>query len=306
MARDVATSRETVSGEVLDIPLDLVEVKDRIRPVDMAWASALGRVMTAEGGRNQNLTPIWVCRLPGQAKFRLVAGGHRLEGAHLEGWDTVRAIVTSADALLRRRAEISENLWGPELSPIDRAAFVAELVHLQKVAAGLDPTKDGRSASAKARWSETLKADAEDASATIAHAYGWADEVGEQVRLSRRSIYNDLELHRGLLPAVVEQIRSLPVAKNAGQLRTMAKLPEAEQRTITAMLVERTAKDVTTAQAMLNQKPKPDAQKKAMSAFLGSYSRMGARERRLALQELAKLGLPTGVKLTFGKDDADV
>lgn len=303
MARDIAaptTPALTVSGEVIDLPLDLIEVRDRLRPINMLWASALGRIMTAEGGPNGNFTPIWVCRLPGQSKYRLVAGGHRLEGAHLESWETIRAIVISADAMQRRRAEVSENLWGPDLSPIDRAAFVAELIHLQKVEAGVDPTKDGRSVSAKARWSETLKADAGDASATIALAYGWADETADQIGLSRRSIYNDLELHRGLKPDVVEKIRALPVAKNAGQLRALAKLPEAEQRAVAGMIIGGEAKSVTDALAMRSQKPTPDPQKKAFNAFVASWGRMGAKERRLALAEIAKIGLPTGVTLDMG------
>jgi len=299
---EVSQLAATVAGEVLDIPLALIEIKDRQRPVDPVWAAALGKIMTAEGGLNRNRTPIEVCRLPGRSDFLLVTGGHRTEGARLEGWSTVRGIVVSADALDRRRAEISENLWRANLDPIDRASAIAELVHIQKVAAGVNPVADGRSVSAQARWSESLKVDADDASATIALAYGWADEVADQIGLSRRSIYNDLELHRGLRPDVVEQLRGLPVAKNAGQLRALAKLPEADQRAVASMIVQGDAKGVTEAVAMRDQKPKPDAQKKVMSAFIGSYSRMGTRERRLALAELARIGLPKGVKIDFGGD----
>lgn len=289
-----------VVDQIIRVRVADVRLGDRLRPVDPTWAEALGRIMLGDRQR----TPIEVCRMPGKTGFLLVAGGHRLTGAQLVGMEFLEARIVSADALERKEAEVSENIWRKGLDPIDRAAFVAELVQIRKIRAGLTPDQDGRSVSAQARWSETLKADADDASATIALAYGWADGVADTLGFSRRTIYNDLELHRGLKPDVAEQIRATGIATNAGQLRALAKLEEREQRHVAAMIAGGEAKSVSEAQGLRSQKPQPSPEAKLLSAFLGSYSRMGTRERRLALADLKKLGLPSGITLTL-KGDAD-
>lgn len=300
MAKDVAAAR--VIEQAIAIPIAEIEVGERSRPIGPAWAAALGRIMTAEGEINR--TAIEVCRLPGRSKYLLVAGGHRLEGARLEGWEVIKAVVVDADAVARRLSEIAENLWRRELCPLDRAAAVAQLVELHKLKAGLDPEKDGRSVSAKARWSERLNADADDASATIALAYGWADDIAAAADLSRRTIYLDLELHRGLLPDIAAQLRLHPMGGNAAQLRALAKMPEKQQRLAAALIVGGQAKTTSDAGAQLQPGPKkaPTAGAKHLSAFMGAWSRMGTRERRQALRQLDGLGLPNGIRLTFEGD----
>jgi hypothetical protein len=289
-----------VVGEIVSAPIADIQTGDRLRPVDPVWAAALGAIMAVDG---QN-TPIEICRMPGKTGFLLVAGGHRLEGARFQGWETIRAVVVDANAISRRLREVSENVWRKGLDPIDRASFVAELITLNKAKAGLSGNEDGRAVSANVRWSKALKADVEDASLTMRLAYGWADDVGETIGLSRQTIYRDLELHRRLLPDVVAQLRGRPIAGNAAQLRALAKASDADQRTAVAMIVEGTAKTPTEALAILNQKPVLDPDQKAWSAFFGGWSRMSAAKRRLALKELAEQGLPRGVTITFEGDAA--
>lgn len=293
----VATSPE-IAGEIILLHPDQIDASDRLRPIDPIWAAALGRVMKAEGQR----TPIEVCRLPGRSGYKLVTGGHRHAGAVAEGLQ-LRAEVVSSDAADRRLREVSENLWRRELSPIDRAAFIAELVTLHKVRAGIDPSKDGRAASANARWQKELKDEAEDTNATIALAYGWTETVADQVGLSKRSVEYDLLLHRRIPAGLIERLRAAesPVLRNATQLRALAKLSESEQHEVATLLIDGTAKSVGEAIGTLHQRPQADAETKRLSTFIGTFGRMGLAEKKGAISAL-RPHLPKGVSVGEAQD----
>lgn len=262
--------------QVFDVPVDLIEFGELLRPVDTVWAEALGGIMEAEGQRQ----PIEVCRLPGRTTFRLSFGAHRLTAAQLRGWATIRAFVVTADAGQRLRAQISENLWRKGLSPLERATFVARLHEQLRLEAGITADTSLQQMAANRRW----KVEAEDASRTMRQAFGWAQEVGQQLGLDRATVYRDLQLYRGLLPSVVAQLAETPVAKNAAQLRALAKLPEADQRAAAKLIVEGRAKSAGEAIGILQNKAKPSADNKRLSAFIGAYQRMGTAERRAALE----------------------
>ncbi|MDB5432388.1 MAG: transcriptional regulator [Caulobacter sp.] len=285
-----------VADAVYNIPLALIEVVDRQRPIDPTWAGALGQIMASEGGTNR--TPIEVCRLPGRNTYRLVAGGHRLEGGRLQGWETIRGVIVSADALDRRLAEISENLWRNDLAPIDRASAVAQMHELLKTRSGLDAAQPMQAVAAQVRWQKALQDQAEDASLTLRIAYGFTEDLAAALGLSRPTIYRDLELHRRLLPDVAALVRGHPVSRNAGQLLALSKLPEADQRAAAQLLVEGKIKTVAEASATLTQKAAPTAEAKRLSAFIGAFARMGKAERNAALKTL-QAHLPAGVKLSF-------
>jgi ParB-like chromosome segregation protein Spo0J len=289
-----------VVGEIIAVPIGRIDVGERLRPVDPVWAAALGAVMAAEGQQ----TPIEVCRLPGQRRYQLVSGGHRLEGARLAGLKTIQAVEVGNSAMERRAREVAENLWRKGLDPVDRAAFVAELYALQKARAGLEAGEDGRKVAAEARWAKALKADAADASVSVTLAYGWAEGVADQIGLSRKTIYRDLELHRGLAPDVLAALRGLPIATNAGQLRALARMSADDQRAVAELITSGAAKTPAEAADIIHQRPKPAPEAKAWSAFIGGWSRMSAAMKRQALRELENQGLPKGVTLTFTGDAA--
>jgi ParB-like chromosome segregation protein Spo0J len=281
---------------IVSIRVDQIEVdeKNRLRPIDRVWAEALGTIMAREGQRS----PIEVCRLPGRERWTLVTGGHRTIGAASAGIQYLKAIIVGADRQERRMREVSENLWRKGLEPIDRAAFVAELVTLHKLRAGIDPGKDGRAASAQARWQKVLKNEANDANVTMTVVYGWADEIGEQLGLSRSSIERDLLLYRRLPAGLIERLRTArhAVASNATQLRALAKLDEREQREVVGLLLAG-ARSVGEARATLSQKPKAAPEDKRLSAFIGAFHRMSLAEKKGALEALRPL-LPAGFNLT--------
>lgn len=295
----MATQPKTAAPEVVDqvilATVADIDVGNRLRPIDDTWAQALGQIMLAEGQQ----TPIEIARLPGKAGWTLVAGGHRLAGARSIGWAYIKAIEVDANALDRRMREVSENLWRKGLEPLERATFIAELHQLLRTRAGVAADASPQSIAANARWQKQVQAEAEDASANIALAYGWTDQLVEQVGLSRRTLFNDLALHRRLLPDVVAKLRPFPVARNASQLAALAKLGDREQREVARLIVDGKARDVGAALTLIQNKPAVDPAAKRLSAFIGSFQRMGLAERRAALVELKEL-LPAGITLDLG------
>lgn len=289
-----------IAGEILLIPVDAIEIGERLRPIDAAWAEALGHVMAREGQQ----TPIEVCRLPGRDGWRLVAGAHRLTGARSAGMELIEAREVSNSAAFRRLREVGENLWRRDLDPIDRAAFIAELAALKKAERGLAPGTDGRAASAQARWQKAVKAEAEDTSVTLTVVYGWNDELAAELGISKSGIERDLTLYRRLAPGVIATLREArhPILKNAAQLRQLAKLEARDQAKAAAHLTGGRAANAGEAIALVKGKPKrlQDPAEKRLSTFLDTYSRMSLTEKKGALALLAEQ-LPAGFTLTEEK-----
>ncbi len=290
------------------IRVDQIDIGDRLRPIDEAWAAGLGQVMQRDGQR----TPIEVCRHPFAPSYTLVTGAHRLRGAQLIGLEHIKATVISSSTVETRLAEVSENLFRRDLDPYDRATFVAELVSLRKAKAGVDPSKDGRSASAIVRWQKAVKNEAHNTSDTMSLVYGWSDEIAEQLGFSKRTVERDVLLFRRLTPPTVDALRSVnhAILRNASQLKALAKLEPAPQGDVVAALLgngrfgNAPSKTVSDAIARVgNKRPKP-AEDKRYSAFFSTYHRMSLAEKKGALIHLRD-HLPAGWTLTGPGGDND-
>lgn len=274
------------------VDIDKIDPTGGLRPLNLAWVEALAALMDARGQDD----PIEI--YPKKSGFGTTAGRHRLAAATLLGWKQIEADIQSRDRLDRMAREVSENLFKQQLSPLDRAAFVAKQIEIERARAGVADDATPQSVAAQARWSERLKSEADDASLIVRRAFGFAADVAETVGLSRAAIYRDLELHRRLSPDVADMIRTTAVAANASQLRALARMSETDQRLVTGLIVEGTAKGVTDAAATLKQTPVKSPVQKAWSAILSNYSRLGNRDRKDVLRQMAQGGqLPKGVTL---------
>lgn len=184
--------KEVARDDAIWVRTDQIDIaeEDRLRPIDRAWAAALGKMIIKDGQD----TDITVCRLPGSDRWRLVAGAHRVVGCQIEEVEMMRATVVGPNALDRRRRETAENLHRKDLEPFERAGHVAELVSVLKLKAGIDPTKDGRTASANARWQKAVAEEVDDAKLTMSLAYGWTDQVratGKEIEKALTGIAQD-------------------------------------------------------------------------------------------------------------------
>lgn len=292
------------ADEIILVQVNQIDAGSRLRSIDPAWADALGLIMLRDGQQ----TPIEVCRLPGQSRWTLVAGGHRHAAAELHGIEYLRAIVVTADKAKRELREIAENLWRRELDPVDRAAFIARLVAIKRAGAGLAEVvrRDGNVNKGKLApghdvqvGSRAIAAEANEAEDTISTVYGWTDEVAADLGLSSRTLRRDLLVYRGVSQTIINRLRDArhALATNATQLRALAKLDPAAQGQIVDRLLAGEAKSVSDAFARSkgsNRAADPGA--KRLSAFIGSFQRMALAERKAALAELSDL-LPAGFRL---------
>lgn len=277
------------------VPVDTIAMGERLRPVDLSWATALGQVMLRDGQRS----PIEIARNPSEdaeQPWLLVSGAHRLRGAQLAGIEAIKAIEISPSENERRIAEISENLFRRDLDPVDRAGFIAELVEHRKLRAGIKPDVRGQALVATLRWKKAVASEAGDAAETISAAYGFTDELADTIGLTTRTLRNDMLLHRRLPASIRTDLAGSPVLRNATQLRALAKL-EAEQQSAVIRQLQAGAKTVAEAIERFNPKRTVAPEEKRLSAFLGAWGRMSVGERKGALAAIAEQ-LPAGWSLS--------
>ena len=215
---------------VLPIPLDQIEVGERLRAIDADYVSMIAASM-AERGQD---TPIIVTAHPaGEGRYRLVAGGHRVAAAREAGWTEIAGRVVEADELQAKLIEIDENLVRRELSALDRAVFLAERKSIYEA---LNPAtkhggrRDKTKSQSSATWSERFSA-----------------ATAKRLGISERSIQAAVA-RAAIRPDVRAMIASLPVADSGAELDKLAALsPElqfevarrlaGETRTIAAALL---------------------------------------------------------------------
>lgn len=298
---------DTLSDFVL-VRTDQIDRGERLREVDEAWAEGLARVLL----REQQRTPIEVCRLPGSTRWTLVTGAHRHRAAEIAGIVHLKAEIVSSGRDDRKMREVSENLWRRDLDPIDRAAFVAEAVAIHKRRAGIvaNAARERHVPNLEIVSRSALNAEADDLLETISSTYGWSDEVGEQLGFTGRTIRNDLFLYRRLAPSLVARLRDArhPAARNASQLRALAKLDLSAQSDVVDVLLGGNGWEPvkTVAEAIRRSQPASAPVRddnKLLSRFLTTFSKMTLAERKGALAHLRDL-LPAGVTLSgIGGDE---
>lgn len=284
-------------GDIISLDPNEIAIGERLRPIDAAWATAIGQSMAREG----QIHPVDVRRAANGGWELAGAGGHRVTGARLANIPVDAKVVVFGDDLVRRR-EAAENLFRRANDPIERAESMAELVRLHREQAG--------QAEAERRADRVpvkLREEALGMCDTMSHIYGWGDEVAAELGFSKRTIQRDLQLYRGLRPSVIQLLRENrhPVLKNAAQLRALAKLQGGEQERVAAKLIDvgyGAAKSVSEAVRMVKgaNSPAMSPEDKRLSAFLGAFQRMSLAERKGALHQLATM-LPAPFKLVEGE-----
>lgn len=207
-------STETPKPARLRVPLASIRVPERLRPVDPAWAAAVGESM-----RQCGLTHRIVVRPEpdgAPTSFVLVAGLHRYHGARLIGWEDIDVEVRDLGDREAKIVEIDENLMRRELSALDRAVFLAERKRLWEAA-------HPETGHGKAPKSRKAKADRKDDK--LSSFLSFADDVAERTGLSPRTVQRATALAADLGPELIARLRLSPIADNASQLAALARLP---------------------------------------------------------------------------------
>lgn len=111
-----------MNRQILSIPLDQIEVGERLRAVDADYVALLAASMEERGQD----TPITVGPADAAGRHRLIAGAHRTAAACAAKLSHIDAIVSDATGLEAELLEIDENLMRRELSALDRSVFIAK------------------------------------------------------------------------------------------------------------------------------------------------------------------------------------
>jgi ParB family chromosome partitioning protein len=258
---------------VLSIPLDQIDVGERLRAIDDDYVALIAASM-AERGQD---TPIIVTGPQADGRYRLVAGGHRVAAANASGWAEIAAKVVEADDLQAKLIEIDENLVRRELSALDRAVFLAER---KAVYEALHPsTKHGGQrgkvkSQSSATWSERF-----------------SSATAKKLGLSERSI--QAAVARAAIPADVRaMIASLPIADSGAELDKLATLDPQLQREVARRLGGDT-RTVAAALHAINGAPRAGAAAEATkqhAALMSAWRKAGKAARRRFIDYLVAEG----------------
>lgn len=289
-------------------------------------AAALGKMMAQDG----QIVPI-IVRKSGPraaAPWTLVAGHHRLEGAKLEGFAIIDAVelIGSQDDYLK--AEALENTR-PTRSPLERACFVRAIAEAaEKRLKDLHGDLTPEQIKARARWDAVsgkapgverdgavADAEADNAAANFAAAYQWQDSTAEAIGMSKRTVRDDLALHRALVvpfPTLWRGLATHPiVGENASALREIASYQSIEaRRAIIEGLIE--APDMTLAQALeglgLSKPAAPAATgaTKFMNNAASNIDRLSAEQQRSWAPAFAETIKPSALEAMRAAIDARI
>jgi ParB family transcriptional regulator, chromosome partitioning protein len=262
---------------IIDLSLDAIELRNRLRPIEEASMLALA---ASFGERGQDAPVIVRDRDDGSNKVRLVAGAHRVAAARYLGWETIKAVVRSLSDDEARLTEIDENVVRRELSALDRAVFLAER---KKVYERLHPeTKHGGSRPRKGEEGQV---------ANMATFNRYSKDAAKKTGLSERSVQRATELAMKLDPSVIEALRLSPLAENSAALKKLSLLPADQQIGAARALATGEARNIAGALIKAGFAPAPidlDPDAKLLGRWTETLSRTNATQRRALLLELLR------------------
>jgi ParB family chromosome partitioning protein len=260
--------------------LDRIFVGERLRPVNPARVQML---METPEALEQ---PILVrpANGPNGADHRLVFGAHRLDAAKRLGWTEIEVKVKPLDDNEAVIAEVDENLNREDLSPLDRAIFLAarkrayEALHPEAKQGG-----DRRSTKRQEDFKrQTLP-------------IGFSRAAAEAVGLSERTIRDAVQLAESLGPTLIRRLQGTPIAGNASDLKALAKLDEKVRSRVVDQIEDGKAARLPEAlkQAGL-ARPAVDTDEQVFRALVGLWTRAPAKVRKRFLAHAGLQATKTG------------
>ena len=281
---------------IFELPLDVIVVGERLRPVNAAIVDALAEVIAQDRFKGA----ILVRPMPGNPrlrKYELVAGAHRLAAMRRLGRTKIPCDVQELSDDEALKAEIDENLIRGTLTPLERGEAIVARARLYAKLYPERMTEDGYAKRGRptnsAKISELVGA---------APSMGFAESVAEEIGLTDRHIRNALAVGR-IPPETRARLHGTPIAKNEGLLRQLASMGDkAEQAKVAELLIEGKAKSVPEGMAIAAgntpmkavQTPVDDTVK----AFRELWGKASPSGREAILNDLAGRKLPKGWAVT--------
>ncbi|MFK0277411.1 ParB N-terminal domain-containing protein [Ensifer sp. NPDC090286] len=255
-------------AEFIRAKISEIHIGERARPIDEDHAQAIGASMAERG----QISPIMVRRTPaankGKTPLTLVAGGHRIRGGTIIGWDELDAVVVAADAVEAQLLELSENLFRNELSALDRAIFVLKFRELWEEQHGKINPKGGRPAK-----------QGHDAPDIFAAGRELAKRVQERFGFGPDTYKRAVRIGTHLHPALRQALRGSDGEDDQSLLLTLAKKGPTEQAGIAvALQAEPNIKKVMS--SLKGEPPKADPQEAAFAKLVAAWKTANEDTRR--------------------------
>ena len=246
-------------AELIRLKLKDLHRGDRLRPVDMDIAAAIGASFEARG----QISPITVRRTPaknkGSTPFTLIAGGNRCAAAEIIGWDELDALVVQADGVEAQLIEIAENLYRNELNALDRAIFVMKYRELWEDQHGKINPNGGRPTK-----------QCNDCTDVFAPGRDLSEQVQERLGFGRRTYFNVTKIGQNLHPVLRAAVRGTEAETDQSKLLKLAKLPADDQLRVAASLKEKP--DLKLALSWLKpEKPPVDEQAALLKKLIAAW-----------------------------------
>lgn len=250
--------------------LATIDTSDRLRPVTLENAQLTAASISEIG----QIQPIVVRVHPNGNGLKLIAGGRRCAATAILGREQIAAVLVECTDDEARMIEIDENLAREELSPLDRAFFLAER---KRVYEAMNP----ETAHGKAKKSKRPKSE-QDKVANIATFARFSKDAAKATGLSERTVQLACALASALSPEAVTLIRSTKLAANQAQLQALAAMEPADQVKIAREVSEGRASNVAKARISAGMMPSSGAVREEDQPLV----RIEAQLLRLSLQQL--------------------
>lgn len=197
--------------ETVLLPVADIEMGERLRLVDDDYAEWLAASMEDRG----LMQPIEVGKANRKGAYQLIAGAHRLTAARLLGWAEIPAIVSTADKIETQLREIDENLMRRELTPLDRATFLARRKELYE--AKYPELKHGgdRKSDQVAKFGDLISR--------------FTGDVASKLDISERTIQRAIARHTKISRRVRERIATTWLARKGAVLDALARETNEDQ-----------------------------------------------------------------------------
>lgn len=220
------------------------------------------------------------------ARYRLVAGEHRFEGAKLLGWRDVecKVIYDQTEEQLEVY-EIEENLIRGNLSAIERDISLARRKELYEQ---LYPeTQKGKYERGEHKRQNVV--------------YAFSNDAARKTGLNKRTIERSVARISKLAPDVLAALKTSPIGDNASEIEALSKFPQEDQIKIAGAIV-RGAKTLLNARKAVGLAPNPqDPVELAFNKIDAAWARAPKASREKFLDQI----LPTWRKLKIAINEPE-
>lgn len=272
---------QAAESPVLMIPIDQIDRgSDRLRSFKQEQADAIGAAIVADG----QYDPISVCRLPGQTKFLLVDGLHRLEGCRAQGFCLIQARIVDANRQTRVRQEILSGVARATHDVFDKAAQIAALAAMAREAAGKPAIGDLRSLNGRSLQAAISEAaiDLELSSKSL----HWSEKTAEDFDIGPRQVRKYALISARFSPENIDLLRTKKLADQLGALINLASLEPAQFERALDFIADQEKPTIAEALEHVMEVAKPTPFNKKFNKFIGWVDDLDVRERKLIMAEL--------------------